>query len=130
MAEGWTRHLKSAVINPFSAGVKPHALDPRAVQVMAEAGVDIASHRPKHVDDLSDRQFDYVVTVCDNAQENCPVFPGRTKVLHYGFDDPPRLVADAKTEEDALNHYRRLRDEIRALVERLPGLLTEQEEGS
>ena len=91
---------------------------------MAEAGVDISGHRSKHVRELSDVAFDYVVTVCGNAQESCPVFPGKTKVVHVGFDDPPRLAKEARTEEEALNHYRRVRDEIRKFVETLPESLT------
>jgi arsenate reductase (thioredoxin) len=117
MAEGWARHLKSDQIEPFSAGIETHGLNPLAVQVMAEAGVDISQHRSKHVRELRDIPFDYVVTVCDNAHESCPVFPGKTKVIHAGFDDPPRLAADAKTEEDRLAPYRRVRDEIRAFIE-------------
>lgn len=123
MAEGWARHLKSDVIEPYSAGIETHGLNPRAVQVMAEAGVDISGQRSKHVDELRDVPFDYVVTVCDHAHESCPLFPGRTKVVHVGFDDPPRLAREAKTEEEALQHYRRVRDEIRTFVEQLPGAL-------
>ena len=121
MAEGWARHLKGDVIEPYSAGIEPHGLDPRAVRVMAEAGVDISGHRSKHVEELKDVQFDYVVTVCDQAHESCPLFPGRTKVIHVGFDDPPRLAQDSKNEQEALGHYRRVRDEIRRFVESLPG---------
>ncbi|MBP7746029.1 MAG: arsenate reductase ArsC [Phycisphaerae bacterium] len=123
MAEGWARHLKGDVIEPYSAGIETHGLNPRAVQVMAEAGVDISGQRSKHVDELRDVPFDYVVTVCDHAHESCPLFPGRTKLIHVGFDDPPRLAREAKTEEDALRHYRRVRDEIRAFVGQLPGAL-------
>ena len=123
-AEGWARRLKGDVLEPYSAGVEVHGLDPRAVRVMAEAGVDISGHRSKHVSELKDIAFDYVVTVCDNARESCPLFPGRAKVVHAGFDDPPRLAKDAKTEEEALGHYRRVRDEIRAFVETLPDSLT------
>jgi arsenate reductase len=90
---------------------------------MAEAGVDISGRHSKHVDELSDVLFDYVVTVCDQANESCPVFPGRVKRVHVSFDDPPRLARSAKTEEEALRHYRRVRDQIRALVERLPDVL-------
>lgn len=127
MAEGWARHLKGGVIEPFSAGIKTHGLNPLAVKVMAEAGVDISAQRSKNVAELSDTQFDYVITVCDSAHESCPLFPGKTKVVHVGFDDPPRLATDAKTEEEALAHYRRVRDEIRAFVETLPGGLEETE---
>lgn len=126
MAEGWTRHLHGGQIEAYSAGIATHGLDPLAVRVMAEAGVDISRQRSKHVDELKDIQFDYVVTVCDHARESCPVFPGPTRMLHAGFDDPPRLARNARTQEEALAHYRRVRDEIRALVERLPAVLRER----
>ena len=120
MAEGWARQLKGDVIEPHSAGIEVHGLNPDAVTVMAEVGVDISGHRSKHVDELKGIQFDFVVTVCDHAHEHCPVFLGKAKVVHVGFDDPPRLARDAQTEEEALTHYRRVRDEIRAFVETLP----------
>ncbi len=123
MAEGWARRLKGDEMEASSAGIAPHALDPRAVKVMAEAGVDISGHRPQDVSGLMSVPFDYVVTVCGHAHETCPMFPGGAKVVHVGFDDPPRLAAGAKTEEDALAHYRRVRDEIRAFVETLPSSL-------
>ena len=120
MAEGWARHLKSDVMEPFSAGVEPHGMNQLAVQVMKEAGVDISGQSSKHVDELRDVPFDYVVTVCDHAHETCPLFPGKTKVVHVGFDDPPRLAKSTKTDEEALGHYRRVRDEIRSFVQTLP----------
>lgn len=123
MAEGWARHLKGDVIEPYSAGIETHGLNPRAVRVMAEAGVDLSRQRSKHVDELNNVPFDHVVTVCDHAHESCPLFPGRTRVAHVGFDDPPRLAREAESEEEALGHYRRVRDEIRAFVERLPEVL-------
>ena len=123
MAEGWARQLKGDVFEPYSAGVKTHGLNPQAVQVMAEAGVDISNHRSQHVDELADVEFDYVVTVCDNAAESCPVFGGKARVVHRAFDDPPRLAKDAKSEEEALGHYRRVRDEIREFVADLPASL-------
>ena len=123
MAEGWARHLKGDDIEAYSAGIEKHGLNPNAVKVMAEAGVDISKHQSQTVDALPVRAFDYVVTVCGHANENCPIFPGNAKVIHVGFDDPPKLAAGAKTEEDALGHYRRVRDEIRALVEILPDFL-------
>ena len=123
MAEGWAHHLKSDSLEPYSAGVATHGLNPNAVQVMAEAGVDISRHTSKHVDDLKDVEFDYVVTVCDNAAESCPMFPGKATVVHRAFDDPPWLARDAASEEEALGHYRRVRDEIRQYVETLPGSL-------
>ena len=120
MAEGWARALKRDVIDAYSAGVQPHGINPLAVQVMAEAGVDITGHSSKHVNDLRDVPFDYVVTVCDHAHETCPVFSGKTRIVHVGFDDPPSLAALSKTEAEALGHYRRVRDEIRAFVQTLP----------
>jgi arsenate reductase len=126
MAEGWARHLKADVIEPYSAGIAPGALDRRAVRVMAEAGVDISGQRSKHVNEFGGTKFDCVITVCDSAREACPVFPGKTKMLHRSFDDPPRLAADAKSEEEILQHYRRVRDEIRWFVESLPDSLTQR----
>lgn len=120
MAEGWARALKSEAIEAYSAGLETHGLNPNAVKVMAEAGVDISRQRSKLVDELKAVAFDYVVTVCDHAHESCPLFPGKTKVVHQGFDDPPRLARSAKTDDEALNHYRRVRDEIRAFVDTLP----------
>ena len=128
MAEGWARHLKGNVIEAYSAGIETHGLNPYAVKVMAEAGVDISGHRSKHVEELKDVTFDYVVTVCDNAHESCPLFSGKTKVVHVGFDDPPRLAREAKTEEEKLMCYRRVRDEIRKFVEQCPELLTSLQE--
>jgi arsenate reductase len=126
MAEGWTRHVASDRIEPYSAGVAPTQLDPRAIRVMAECGVEIGGQRSKHLDELAGLRFDDVVTVCDNAKERCPIFPGDTRVVHVSFDDPPRLAGNAPSEESALDHYRRVRDEIRAFVERLPDLLERQ----
>jgi len=123
MAEGWARALKAAAIEPHSAGVDPHPVDPRAVRVMAEAGVDISRQRSKHVSELTGQDFDYVVTVCDSVREACPAFPGKAEMVHRGFDDPPGLAASVRTEEEALAHYRRVRDEIRRFVETLPEAL-------
>jgi len=123
MAEGWARHLKGDVIEAYSAGIETHGLNPNAMRVMAEAGVDISSHTSKNVRDLMHIQFDYVITVCGHANENCPFFPGKAKVLHKGFDDPPQLAKNAKSEEEALGHYRRVRDEIRTFVNSLPETL-------
>lgn len=121
MAEGWARSLRRDALEPYSAGVDPKVVDARAVRVMAEMGIDISSQRSKSVDELAGVDFDVVVTVCDNARESCPVFPGNTRVVHVGFDDPPFLARQAKTEAEALPHYRRVRDEIKAFVETLPG---------
>lgn len=120
MAEGWARHLHAGRLEAFSAGIAPHGLDPRAVAVMAEVGVDIGRQRSKALDVYAAQAFDLVVTVCDKAAEACPVFPGPVRVLHRGFDDPPRLARAAADEAQALAIYRRVRDEIRDFVARLP----------
>lgn len=127
MAEAWTRVLKGDRIEAFSAGVNPHGIDQRAVRVMAEAGIDISNQRSKDLDTFDDMEFDYVITLCDKANQACPVFPAKTRVFHAGFDDPPRLASGAKTDEEAMVHYRRVRDEIRAFVEKLPEVLTLQD---
>lgn len=124
MAEGWTRHLKGNVIEPFSAGIDPHGMNLLAIRAMAEAGVDISKHHSKHADSLRHIAFDCVVTVCDSAREACPIFPSAEKVVHVGFDDPPRLAKNAANDDEAMPHYRRVRDEIRAFVESLPNSLT------
>ncbi len=125
MAEAWTRVLKRELVEAFSAGVDPHEIDPRAVQAMAEVGIDISAQHSKDVDNFEDVEFDYVITLCDHAHQACPVFPAQTRVLHVGFDDPPRLAAGAQTEEEAMVHYRRVRDEIKEFVEKLPEILGE-----
>ena len=120
MAEGWTRALHGERIEAHSAGIEAHGVNPRAVQVMAEAGVDIRGQRSRTIDQLERTGFDWVVTVCSAADERCPSFPGAPRRLHHGFDDPPTLARDAKTEDDALAPYRRVRDEIRSFIETLP----------
>ena len=122
MAEGWTRQLKGNELEACSAGIETHGLNPRAVQVMAEVGVDISTQRSKLVDTFRDEHMDYVVTVCGHAHEHCPVFPGG-RVVHAGFDDPPALARHAQTEQEELAPYRRVRDEIKTFVEQLPGNL-------
>jgi arsenate reductase len=124
MAEGWTRHLYSIrVIEAHSAGIEAHGINPNAIQVMAEAGVDISGQCSKLVEEITKIKFDYVITLCDNANENCPVFPGKTQLKHFGFDDPPALAKFAKTQEEMLGHYRRVRDEIKSFVEKLPEII-------
>ena len=124
IAEGWTRHLKGNIIEPYSAGIETHGLNPYAVKVMAEAGVDISEYRSKGVDELKDINFDYVITVCGHANEHCPIFPGKTKIIHIGFDNPPKLAKEAKSQEDVLNCYRHVRDEIKDFVDTLPQAIT------
>ena len=123
MAEGFARDLKSDVFEVYSAGIEAHALNPHAVRVMAEAGVDISGQASTCVEDLQDIAFDWVMTVCGHADEHCPYFSGATRVVHRGFDDPPKLAREATSEEEAFAHYRRVRDDIRAYVETLPQAL-------
>ena len=123
MAEGWARHLKGDVIEPYSAGIEKHGLNPNAVKVMAEAGVDLAKHYSKTLEDIGPVSFDYVVTVCGHANEHCPIFPGKTKVVHVGFEDPPALTKRLPDGEEKLAVYRRVREEIRRFVETLPEAL-------
>ena len=128
MAEGWAKSLKGDVLEAYSAGTQTHGLNPRAVKVMAEAGVDISTYRSKHVSELMNVPFDYVVTVCGRANESCPQFPGKARILHVAFDDPPALAKDAKTDEEALTHYRRVRDEIKAFVQTLADAINAKKE--
>jgi arsenate reductase (thioredoxin) len=126
MAEGWTKRLKGDQFEVRSAGVEPKGLDPRAVKAMAEAGVDISGQVSKDVDQLEDSNFAFVVTLCDDAREACPYFPAKTALIHRGFDDPPVLAAAAGSEEEAMAHYRRVRDQIRDFVKTLPDSLVEK----
>ncbi len=123
MAEGWARHLKGDMVDVSSAGIETHGLNPNAVKVMAEAGVDISGHRSQTAGEFASVQFDYVVTVCGHAKETCPVFPGDVKVVFVGFDDPPKMAAQFEGEDRKLDCYRRVRDEIRDFVMALPGSL-------
>jgi arsenate reductase len=127
MAEGWARHLLGDRFDIYSAGIEKHGLNPLAVKVMAEAGVDISGHSSKLIEELPVREFDYVVTVCDNAHESCPLFPGQAVIIHHSFADPPRLAADSATEAEALVHYRRVRDEIQTFIKFLPETLKNME---
>ena len=120
MAEGLCRHFRGDVLEPYSAGIEKHGLNHPAVKVMREIGIDISGQHSKTVNDLGNKEFDYVVTVCGHANEMCPFFPAKTKVVHRGFDDPPKLVMKAANEEEALIHYRRVRDEIKEYILNLP----------
>ena len=127
MAEGWVRQLKSNEIEVFSAGVEKSGVDPLAAQVMAEAGVDISFQRSKLIDELDEKDFDYVITLCNNARESCPVFAGEAKFFHADFDDPPELAGKARSVEEKLGHYRRVRDEMREFVTSLLHAIFEAE---
>ncbi len=122
MAEAWTRALRKD-ISCWSAGVLKHGMNVNAVKVMAEAGVDMSTQHSKTVDELPDIKFDYVVTLCGHAAENCPFFASDAKRVHRGFDDPPSLVSGMENEDEILSVYRRVRDEIKELVGNLPGSL-------
>jgi len=121
MAEGWARHFHGETIEAYSAGIESHGMNPNAMQVMKEAGVDISGQSSKLADSLSHVPLDLVVTVCGHADENCPLFLTKAKLVHVGFADPPKLAKMAANEAEALDQYRRVRDEIREFViERLP----------
>lgn len=125
MAEGFARALRGTLVDAFSAGTDPHGLNPLAVRAMAEVGIDISGHasrRPEEIRDAIGADFDVVVTVCGSAHESCPVFAG-ARVVHVGFDDPPRLARGAASDDEAMPHYRRVRDEIRAFIETIPASL-------
>lgn len=117
MAEGWGKALKGDKYNFYSAGTKKHGLNPYAIKVMKEVGVDISTHTSNTTDEL-DAKMDIVITVCSDANENCPYFPGG-KIIHIGFDDPPRLTKDFNDEEEILTVYRRVRDEIKTMITNL-----------
>ena len=117
MAEGWARHLKSDVIEAYSAGICPIGVSWRAAKAMYESGVDISGHKSQHFDVFSDVNFDYVVTLCDNAAESCPVFNGSAKVVHRPFEDPYFATG---TEEQVMAEFREARDLIRVFVEGMP----------
>ena len=129
MAEGWTRHLKGDIVDAYSAGIETHGLNPHAVKVMAEAGVDITLQRSENIKDFADQKLDIVVTVCGHAHETCPVFPADCRVVHAGFEDPPKMARElaegGASEEEQMNCYRKVRDEIKAFVETLPEALKE-----
>ncbi len=122
MAEGWAKALKKDMIETWSAGIEKHGLNPLAVKVMAEAGVDISQQESNVIDELPIKEFDWVITLCGHADETCPFFPG--KRIYKGFDDPPKLAADATSDEEKLVHYRRVRDEIREFIISLPDSLS------
>lgn len=123
MAEGLCRHLRGDIIMPFSAGIYKRGIDPLAVKVMREIDIDISGQKSKTIQELRSKEFDYVVTLCDNAKESCPLFSAKTGLIHRGFEDPPKLAAEAANEEEALAHYRRIRNEINNFILTLPDAL-------
>jgi arsenate reductase (thioredoxin) len=127
MAEAWARHLKGEKYRVFSAGTKKHGLNPLAVQVMHEAGVDISQQESKTTEELPTTPMNFVVTVCSDAHDNCPYFPGG-KIIHQGFDDPPRLTQGMQDQESILSVYRRVRDEIRGMIENIESIIGDHHE--
>lgn len=130
MAEGWARHLKKEEVEACSAGIKCHGMNPHAVRVMEEAGVDMSGHTSKTLDELPDQNFEVVVTLCGHANETCPFFPGQVRRVHRGFDDPPSLCAEMTNEDEIRAVYRRVRDEIRDFVAGLPQTLDADQAGT
>jgi len=127
MAEAFTNTLRGNEFEALSAGIAPKGVDARAIRAMAEAGIDISAQRSKDSTEFIGLEFDYVITLCDSAREACPYFPAKTRVMHHGFEDPPKLAAGALDEEEAMVHYRRVRDEIKEFVESLPRALEKEE---
>lgn len=127
MAEGLTRHLKGDVINAFSAGIETHGLNPNAIKVMAEIGIDISGQKSQNISEFDEAKIDHMITVCGHAHETCPIVPNECLVKHVGFPDPPKLASllekQGASEESQLDCYRNVRDEIKAFVESLPGFL-------
>lgn len=128
MAEGFARHLKSDQLDVWSAGIERHGMNQNAIQVMKEKGIDITTHSSKLLDELADITFDYVVTVCGHAHETCPLFSGDCKVVHVGFDDPPKMAQEFDDIELQLDCYRKVRDEIEQYIQTLPQSLPDFEE--
>ena len=128
IAEGLARHFKKSSINAFSAGTEPKTIDPFAVEVMKEIGIDISSQYSKSISQLGNTEFDYVITLCDSAQKNCPFFPARYGIIHRSFDDPIRFAKNETDKQEKLKHYRRVRDEIKAFIETLPGSLVQNKQ--
>ena len=114
MAEGLLRHDAVDAYEVFSAGTKPTRVRPEAISVMREVGIDISGHRSKSVDEFAGQEFDYVITVCDNAKESCPVFPAKTKRVHWSIADPAAVQG---SQGEALTAFRRVRDELRARLQ-------------
>ncbi len=127
MAEAFARHYHGDWLEAYSAGVSPHGVDPRAIKAMAEIGIDISTNQSKPIETFDDMEFDYVITLCDSAAKACPVFPAKTLYLHVPFDDPPILAMNATDEEEAMEHYRRVREQIKDFIRDLPSFLRRQE---
>lgn len=110
MAEGWLRHFANGKAEIYSAGIETHGVNPRAIQFMKEAGIDISSHTSNHINEYKEIDFDYIITVCDHAKENCPYFPANAKRFHHNFSDPSKVKG---SDEEIANAFRHTRDEIK-----------------
>jgi arsenate reductase len=114
IAEGYLRHFANNKANIYSAGIETHGVNPKAIQVMAEDGIDISKHTSNNIDEYMDIPFDFVITVCDNAKENCPYFPTKAQRFHQNFPDPAKATGDLNT---VMNEFRSVRDMIKAYSE-------------
>ena len=123
IAEGWARHLKGNVIDAYSAGIRPFGVSSKAIKVMAEEGVDISMHKSKHIDEFSGIDFDYVITLCDNAAESCPVFSSKARIVHMPFYDP---YFASGSEEEIMATFRKVRDDIKMFIETMPESLEDK----
>ena len=117
MAEGMMRHLRGNEFEVFSAGSEPKGINPLAIEVMKEIGIDISAQRSKHLDEYAEREFDYIVTLCDHAAKTCPLFPGSGERIHQGFSDP---AAAEGSREEKIEMFRRVRDELKEFILSLP----------
>ncbi|XDD49311.1 arsenate reductase ArsC [Leptospira sp. WS92.C1] len=120
IAEGWLRHFAGDHATIFSAGIETHGVNPKAISVMKEAGIDISSHTSNHINEYKNLDFDYILTVCDHAKENCPYFPSKAIRFHHNFPDPAKAVG---TETEVFDEFRKVRDMIRSYSEEWIGKL-------
>ena len=127
MAHGFANSLLGDEFQSYSAGIESHGLNPSAVKVMGEIGIDISNYQSQTLDEFDTEKFDHVIAVCEHAASNCPTFPAQTNVIVHQFDDPPKLAKQAKSEEEALSYYRRVRDEIQSWIKGLPSHINHKE---
>lgn len=120
MAEGFCRTLQGEQFESYSAGIESHGINPYAIEVMLESGVDISQQQSQVLSEVEHIMFDYVVAVCDNAAASCPDFSSDTKVIYRQFDDPPALAKNAQNDTEVLFYFRQVRDQIRTWIEQLP----------
>ncbi len=123
MAEGWAKSLSLSNVEFYSAGIEAHGLNPNAIEVMKESGIDISHHHSQRLSEFENVDFDYVYAVCDNASRNCPSFSGYTKTIFHQFDDPPKLARELEDQTSVMNCYRQVRDQIKHWIQELPQTL-------